>query len=73
MQADQRPGEPHKFPRPGATPGPAIFGRVRKLEKRSVRETGDFVGSTPTSATSNRAWHTGVRRAQGGRQNNIGL
>jgi hypothetical protein len=28
-----------------------LHGRVRKREKRPVRETGDSVGSTPTSAT----------------------
>lgn len=28
-QADECPGEPHKLPRPGATPGPATSARLR--------------------------------------------
>ncbi len=50
-QVGQCPAKAHNLCRPGATPGPATYGRVRKQEKRPVRETGDFVGSTPTSAT----------------------
>ena len=49
---------PHKPERPGATPGPATYGRVRKQAKRSPTnatrrcpERGDFAGSTPASVT----------------------
>ena len=67
-QADECPGEPHKLPRPGATPGPATFvralfthgtnacSRVRNPAKRPGREPGDSVGSTPTSATPHRTY-----------------
>ena len=50
-QVSQCSVEPHKLGPPGATPGPATFGRVRKLAKRRGREPRDFVGSTPTQAT----------------------
>ena len=50
-QVGQCPVKAHNLRQPGATPGPATCGRVRKLEKRPAREAGDFVGSTPTSAT----------------------
>jgi hypothetical protein len=48
------PAEFHMLSRPGSTPGPAIFDRVRKLAKRRGREPRDFVGSTPTSVTCDR-------------------
>lgn len=44
---------PHKPELPGATPGPATYGRVRKQAKRSRRERGDFAGSIPASVTDN--------------------
>ena len=39
---------------------------VRKRAKRPGREPGDFVGSTPTLVTSNRARLPEGKRAQGG-------
>src|SRR5262245_2308267 len=41
-----------------------LHGRVRKLEKRPAREAGDFVGSTPTSATSTVPWSNGKTPAR---------
>ena len=52
-QASQCSAEFHKLSPSGATPEPAIYGRVRKLVKRRGREPRDFVGSTPTSVTDN--------------------
>ena len=45
------PAAAHTRGIPGATPGPGMFGRVRKPAKRPGREPGDSAGSTPASAT----------------------
>jgi hypothetical protein len=58
-QASQCSAEFHKLSPSGATPEPAIYGRVRKLVKRRGREPRDFVSSTLTSATRTIPWSNG--------------
>ena len=53
-QVSQCSAEFHKLSPSGATPEPAIYGRVRKLVKRRGREPRDFVSSTLTSVTDER-------------------